>query len=167
MPWHKPITDYIKGTERMKRYVSTIILNEALTKCVVIRKDHGPTHLIGKLNAVGGLIEPGESLFAAAVREIKEESNLVIDKRMLDLLGNLSDTDYSWDIACFVVTLSDAEIAKAKTLTSEKIELWSVPLLLASADLDQDCKHLIYEALRAKSKQLLYDGSRGIRFSSS
>ncbi len=166
MSWQQTIQDYLKGREHMKRYVTTVILNEGLTHTLVIRKTHGPEHLIGKLNGIGGGIEPGESLYEAAVREIQEESALVIDKRMLDLIGNLSDNDYTWDVACFAVTLSDAELAKAKTTTDEVVELWDVAKLLAAPDVDTDFRHMVYEALRMRSKRALYDGSRGIKFSS-
>lgn len=149
----------------MERYVSTVILSEDLTHIVTIRKNR-PVHLAGNLNAIGGSVEPGEALFDAAVREIKEETDLLIDKRNLSLLGNMSDAKYTWDVAMFIVTIPFADVLKARTTTDEAVEIWLVSKLLGEPTVDVDFKHMVYEGLRMKSKQRLYDGSRGIRFSS-
>ena len=161
MPFKNPFAK----AQRMERYVSIVILSEDLQHIVAIRKNK-PIHLIGKLNAVGGRIDAGEALFDAAVRMIKKETNLVIDKHHLSLIGNLSDADYTFDVAAFVVVMSFDELMKARTATDEPVEIWLVAKLIAEPTVDVDFQHMIYEGLRMKSKQRLYDGSRGIRFSS-
>jgi 8-oxo-dGTP pyrophosphatase MutT (NUDIX family) len=159
------IKDYIKGATHMERYVSTVILSDDLKTAVCIRKNR-PDHLAGKLNAVGGHIKAGESIYDAASREAFEETSLVIDKRTLTLIGNLSDANYTWDVAVFVATLNPLELAKARTATDEPVEVWPVLALLAEPSVDVDFKHMLYEAIRIESKRMLYDGSRGIKFTS-
>jgi 8-oxo-dGTP pyrophosphatase MutT (NUDIX family) len=159
----KSLTGFFHKAEQMQRYVSTVILSEDLKSIVVIRKNR-PANLAGKLNAVGGHIEPGEGIYDAAVREIKEETSLVIDRRNLDMIGNLSDMAYTWDVACFATVLNRDELLKARTETDEKVEVWNIATLLNEPTVDEDFKHLVYESLRLKSKQVLYDGSRNIRF---
>lgn len=44
----------------------------------LIAKLRGPEFLVGKLNGIGGKIEPGETAFDAMVREFNEEAGVVI-----------------------------------------------------------------------------------------
>jgi 8-oxo-dGTP pyrophosphatase MutT (NUDIX family) len=44
-------------------------------RVLLVLKDR-PEHLKGRLNLLGGKIEPGESITEAAIRELKEESGL-------------------------------------------------------------------------------------------
>jgi ADP-ribose pyrophosphatase YjhB (NUDIX family) len=156
-------TNPFAKAQKMERYVSTVILSEDLQHIVTIRKNK-PAHIAGKLNAVGGHIEAGEALFEAAVNKIKKETNLVVDKRHLKLIGNLSDADYTWDIAAFVATMPFDEIMKAKSVTDEPVEIWLVSKLLAEPTVDIDFMHMVYESLAMQSKLKFYDGSRGVRF---
>ena len=63
-----------------------------LTSCGVVITD-GENILLGKINGDDewdipkGLMDDGESYIDAALRELQEESNLVLDKGLLEVLG--------------------------------------------------------------------------------
>lgn len=57
----------------MKTYVLGFCFNAALNKVVLIRKNR-PQWQAGKLNGVGGHVEPWELPLGAMVREFREES---------------------------------------------------------------------------------------------
>jgi 8-oxo-dGTP pyrophosphatase MutT (NUDIX family) len=48
----------------------------------------------GRLNLPGGKVEPGESVLAAACRELKEETSLVASTVDCELLGTMHGTDW-------------------------------------------------------------------------
>lgn len=124
------LKDLFKKAEPIKRYVSVVILDELLDSTVVILKNR-PERLKGQLNAVGGQVEPGEGIYDAAVREVREECSLTVDKSKLDLLGNLSDTAYTWDVACFVAIIPRATIiSQVHTATDEPVMFKPISELL-------------------------------------
>jgi 8-oxo-dGTP diphosphatase len=57
----------------MKTYVLGFCFNQSLNKVVLIRK-RKPEWQSGRLNGVGGHVEPGETTLAAMVREFREET---------------------------------------------------------------------------------------------
>lgn len=59
----------------------------------------------GKLNGVGGKVQPGEAIEAAAVREAKEEVGVVIDPADIVKVGALHfafEKKPEWEIQCHV-----------------------------------------------------------------
>lgn len=79
----------------------------------------------GKLNLVGGSIEVGETPQQAAVRELKEETNL--DGYGMRLMGEVSGTGYRiWVYDC--TALGDVE-----QLTVEPLE-WHTPTMFVRRD---------------------------------
>lgn len=59
----------------MTEYVAGFLMTER--QVLLVRKNH-PHHLAGKLNAIGGKIDPGETKYAAMCREFKEETDILI-----------------------------------------------------------------------------------------
>ncbi len=61
----------------MQRYVAGFLFREDQTEVALVRKKT-PEWQAGKLNGIGGKVEPGETEYAAMVREFKEETGLPI-----------------------------------------------------------------------------------------
>lgn len=61
----------------MQSYVVGFLFNSDQTEVVLIRKEK-PAWQKGKLNGVGGKIEPGETPMEAMVREFTEEAGLTV-----------------------------------------------------------------------------------------
>jgi 8-oxo-dGTP pyrophosphatase MutT (NUDIX family) len=60
------------------RYVLLVVADPACGFAVGITKKKGPAHLLGRITFPGGKIEAGESLKAAASREMLEETGVVV-----------------------------------------------------------------------------------------
>lgn len=106
---------------------------------LLIRKDH-PSWQAGKLNGIGGHIEPGESAMGAMVREFKEEAGVEIPHEKWTMFGYIQGT--SWKVHLF--TSHTWEVDAAESQTPEKIEwhhadslpgdvLHNIPWLVAMA----------------------------------
>jgi 8-oxo-dGTP pyrophosphatase MutT (NUDIX family) len=61
-------------------YVLNHVVSLDKKRAVILKKMRGPQFLIGKMTMPGGKIDPGEDIFEAASREMKEETNLDISK---------------------------------------------------------------------------------------
>ena len=61
----------------MKNYTVAFIFTPSLDKVLLIHKI-SPEWQRGKLNGIGGKIEPNETNLACIIREVKEETNLQI-----------------------------------------------------------------------------------------
>lgn len=59
----------------MQEYVAGFMFNPSMTQVALIRKNRPPWQA-GKLNAVGGKVEPGEDPLRAMVREFEEETGV-------------------------------------------------------------------------------------------
>lgn len=85
------------------------------TKILLVRKDK-PEWQKGRLNLVGGKIEPGESPLDAAVRELKEESGLEPVGQPI-LLGAIYGT---WGVVrCIRIPVMDTTICQGEGETEE------------------------------------------------
>lgn len=92
----------------MKEYTINFLFTTGLSQVLLVRK--GRTAFKGMLNGVGGELEPGETAYGCAMREIAEEtgldgSNLVTldDGNCLAHLGTLElpqDCKYGTDAGC-------------------------------------------------------------------
>lgn len=95
----------------MKQVTLVFVLNEK-DEVLLAMKKRG--FGMGKWNGVGGKVQEGEDIVAAAVRETKEEIGVTISPENLDLVGTL-DFDFSdnheWAQTCsvFLVRKWDGE----------------------------------------------------------
>jgi len=91
---------------------------------VLIRKNR-PDWQTGKLNAVGGKVEPGELIRDAMVREFREETGVeFLDwKYFVCLEGNDDFHSYYWRVHFFYGQCVDA-IHDVRTVTDEEI-VWA------------------------------------------
>ena len=85
-------------------------------RVVMIRKNR-PDWQAGKLNGVGGHVEPGENAYQAMVREFKEETGVDVPlwDHFLTLRGKRSL------ISCYATYDTENYIKQVKTLTDEKV----------------------------------------------
>lgn len=93
---------------------------------VALIKKNQPEWQRGKLNAIGGKIEPGETPEAAMRREFKEEAGLDIpDWRQF---CRLAGTEYQ----VFFFEASSERFAEIESLTKEKVQIYltdEIPIL--------------------------------------
>ncbi len=61
------------------QYVCGILFSQDRRRLALIRKNRGPANMAGRLNGLGGKVEPGETLPQAMAREFEEESGVHID----------------------------------------------------------------------------------------
>lgn len=106
-----------------KKYVLGFVMDKKKEKIVLIKKNR-PDFQSGKLNGLGGKIEDGETPVEAIKREIMEESGIVIDYSDLNHIGLIQDNKDEFKVDVFHAEISDIE--KAKTLTDEKVIVFSI-----------------------------------------
>jgi 8-oxo-dGTP pyrophosphatase MutT (NUDIX family) len=100
---------------------------------LVIKRWEGSDFAPGKWNSPGGRINPGERSVDAAVRELREETGIVVNKKelvRLDFVKGLKETDihgnhYLIDYQRFILRLPDSfkigQIKHSKESTDAKI----------------------------------------------
>lgn len=57
----------------LTNYTMAIVTNVLHDVFLYVKKEHGPKHLHGKLNGIGGKVEDGETIFDCMERELEEE----------------------------------------------------------------------------------------------
>ena len=105
------------------RFVDGLLFDHDLTHVVLIRKTK-PSWQAGKLNCVGGKIEPGETPHDAVVREFEEEAGLIVPswKPFLDLKLTRDDGE----LYCFYAITSAADLSTVISKTEEKVGVYSI-----------------------------------------
>ena len=128
------------------RYVCSFLFSPDRGRVLLIRKNR-PAWQAGKLNGVGGKIEPGEAPHTAARREFREETGLDLAESAFEHVLTLGGADdfgsgQPWE-GYFFRAFGSVEAARA--LTDERLEVhptrplpadtipnlgWIIPLLL-------------------------------------
>lgn len=99
----------------MRLYVIGFLFNQARRHVVLVKKDH-PEWQAGKLNAVGGKVEPGEDPAHAMIREFAEEAGVLRD--IWRPFAAMQGSD--WAVTCYRAFDDDA-FATVRTMTPEPI----------------------------------------------
>ena len=130
----------------MKRYVCSFLFSTDRRRVLLIRKNR-PAWQAGKLNGVGGKIEPGETPHEAARREFREETGLDLPEKSFEHVLTLGGPDdfgsgIAWEGYFF---RAFGAVEEARALTDEALEVhptsalpadtipnlrWIIPLLL-------------------------------------
>ena len=107
----------------MQQYVAGFMFDEKKEIVAVVEKRR-PAWQAGKLNAIGGKIEPGESSVDAMVREFQEETGVATTREDWRFEFSIRDTDYKY-IVYFYSSFSDL-VHYARTIEEEQIYLFTV-----------------------------------------
>jgi 8-oxo-dGTP diphosphatase len=107
----------MKELEQAKEYVAGFLFSSDLIRVALIRKNK-PDWQAGKLNAIGGKIELGETPEEAMIREFKEETDLYIERWSKFCV--LSDKR-GWNVHFFYKTMPSSILYSARNMTDEEI----------------------------------------------
>ena len=130
----------------MQHYVCGFLFSTDRSRVLLIRKNR-PAWQAGKLNGVGGKVEPGETFPEAMRREFREEANLDLPEDRWQHVLTLSGTDDAGAGRAWAGHFFRAfgELEAAISMTDEKLETlatsslpndtipnlrWIIPLLL-------------------------------------
>ena len=107
--------------ETVTHYVCGLLFTDSLESVVLIRKNR-PAWQAGKLNGIGGKVEPGESPQQAMVREFREEAGA--NATGWSQFAKLCGADFQvW----FYCAADSGQVMRVKTRTDEPVGLyWSV-----------------------------------------
>ena len=111
----------------MKEYVLGFAFNEERTKVVLIGKKR-PEYQAGKLNGVGGKLEPAEFACDAMLREFKEETGIQTTHTEWNKVCIISHRDYKIHVYSL---FDDWVFNEAHTTTDEEImkfNVWDIGL---------------------------------------
>lgn len=104
-------------------YVAGFMFDAYKKRVALIRKNK-PAWQRGKLNGIGGKIEPGETAIAAMVREFKEETGFETSAEQWTPFARIFEEGKTpWSVS-FFATVGDVE--KLRSEEAEKVELFSV-----------------------------------------
>lgn len=110
----------------MKKYVVGFMFSDDQKKVALIRKNK-PEWQAGKLNGIGGSVEPGENSEQAQVREFIEEAGVAagwqyyLSKTVHRLNGEELPEPYTVD---YFVSIGDLSLVK--TMTGEKVDIYTI-----------------------------------------
>ena len=85
-----------------------------------------PAWQVGKVNGLGGKIEPGEDMYDCITREIREESALETKKDQWVFIGNISSDTVSLDVLGYVY---EGSLEDAQTVEDEVVAWFPVASL--------------------------------------
>lgn len=131
----------------LKEYVCGFIFSKDMDLVYLIRKNK-PTWQKGKLNAIGGQVEPGESFLDAVVREIKEECAVITTKEDWVLIEENSYKDLI-KIQYFATKLKSDQIVPRTTTTEDILIIpWKKVVFNVWRDLNvvNNILYLLYKA---------------------
>jgi len=106
----------------MTAYTLGFIFDQAFSRVLLMHKQR-PDWQEGRLNGVGGKIEPGEQSLACIVREAREETGLQTAVKEWICVGEIKSDSYSVDV---YARIHKGEFLDASTVTDEEIEWFDV-----------------------------------------
>ncbi len=106
------------------KYVVGLMFDQSGTRVVLMRKTH-PEWQAGRLNGIGGKIEPGETAVQAMIREFQEEAGVWTAASDWRSICILRGTDFSCEV---FAGNNDVGYTLAKTMTQEEIIKIETPL---------------------------------------
>lgn len=109
----------------MTAYTVGFIFDQTFEHVLLMHKTK-PAWQAGKINGLGGKIEPGEDMYDCIVREIREESALETQKDQWVFVGNVSSDTVSLDVLGYVY---EGNHNDAKTTEGEVVEWFPVASL--------------------------------------
>ncbi len=111
----------------MKTHTVGFIFDPTLSRVVLIRKNR-PAWQAGKLNGIGGKIEPGEESIDCMVRETREETGLTTKPNQWLFLGTIHRDEYG-SVVDFYATVHTSTPEELSSHTDEQVEWCEVARL--------------------------------------
>lgn len=102
----------------MRPAVCGFLFDESLEQVVLIQKQR-PAWQKGRLNGVGGKVEPGETPHQAMVREFEEETGTRIEE--WEEFGTLSDKAHGFHVVFFRAVRPLDVVEGVRSVTDERI----------------------------------------------
>ena len=106
----------------MTAYTLGFIFNQAFSRVLLVHKLR-PDWQKGRLNGIGGKIEPEEQSLACMVREAREEAGLQTAAEEWICVGEIKSDSYRVDV---YARIHKGEFLDASTITDEEIEWFDV-----------------------------------------
>ena len=132
----------------MKRYTVGFLFTPDLSRVLLIHKI-APEWQKGKLNGLGGKMEPDESPKACFVREIEEESGIKLASKSVKKMGLLKGS--AWRVYVFTA-IFEGEVFEPKTFEKEKLEWFE------TKNLPSNCLPNLYWQIPFARNELKFDG---------
>lgn len=109
--------------DEIKTYVLGLAFSESGGWFLTIEKSR-PEWQAGKMNGIGGKIEPFEMSVTAMVREFKEETGIDTEPQDWTHIGVLEGTDFNGgQFIVYVYSMFNDEVHQAYTATDELVRL--------------------------------------------
>jgi len=147
-----------RAAERHQARLATVAFVRAGPRVLLLRHPEGHPRFAGRWNGVGGHVEAGEGLRAAARRELREEAGLdLADLRLRGVVHESGLLGHAYVVFFFVGEVADTSLAPAPGVELAWHELARVRELPLVDDL-----HELLEALFVNPEPVLaverYDG---------
>ena len=121
------------------RYNGVLAFDDGLENVLLVLKQHGPKHLRGTWNGIGGKMEEAESPVGGAVREFAEETGIHLTKDDLVAVEHqrfLTGHDAGNEVYWYATRVNSVGLALARNDVGERIDCWPVEYILSKrADL--------------------------------
>lgn len=133
----------------MIEYVIGLAFTTDYSEVALIRKTRGPWGIVGKLNGIGGHVDPGETPAVAMVREFEEETGWTTPNNWFPFVTIQSS---SYRLHCFWSADFDPTTDDMLKLTTpegddEEIGVYDTTTIFQRDDMAPDLKWLIAAAL--------------------
>ena len=109
----------------MKTYTLGFIYKREFSEVLLMHKNR-PNWQVGKLNGVGGRINPNEESIDCIVREVQEETGVKTEKEDWTYFGEIRSSDWRVDLYALVYIGRGDDFS---TTTDEKVEWFRVDSL--------------------------------------
>ena len=108
----------------MTAYTAGLLFSEEEALVALILKKRGPDNVRGRLNAIGGHVEPGESPADCQAREFREETGLHVPPEAWTETVELRGPD--WVVHFFRATVPRDVLLTVETTTDEEVSVCEV-----------------------------------------
>lgn len=116
---------------------------------ILIRKN-SPEWQKDKLNLIGGEFEEklDKDTYDTAVREVEEETGLIIDRALVKKVGSLKLFPVTIDVFAFLLDEKEIESIKEKTDKGELIVILPISTALNNSQLLNDLRYIITGSMK-------------------